>query len=142
MDSAAPQYGQSATIELHSVSDLLHNQSAGGKERKFAKLYFYFIFIVNIAEYAAYPGPLVVGETHKNDVIKFCERKIVLARDTEEMADRDSYILLWEMLILLLRQKGQCEGSDLADLLLKVNRRLSGWAHWATQTHEKMGNRV
>ena len=111
MDSAAPQYGQSATIELHSVSDLLHNQSAGGKERKFAKLYFYFIFIVKIAEYAAYPGPLVVGETHKNDVIKFCERKILLARDTEEM------------LILLLRQKGQCEGSDLADLLLKVNSR-------------------
>ncbi len=34
------------------------------------------------------------------------------------MLDRESYVLLWNMLILLLRQKGQVEGSDLADLLL------------------------
>ena len=43
------------------------------------------------------------------------------ARD-RRMMDRDSYELLWNMLILLLRQKGQVEGSDLADLLLREKR--------------------
>ena len=43
------------------------------------------------------------------------------ARD-RKMMDRDSFELLWNMLILLLRQKGQVEGSDLADLLLREKR--------------------
>ena len=34
------------------------------------------------------------------------------------MVDKDSYELIWRMLILLLRQKGQVEGSDLAGLLI------------------------
>ena len=38
------------------------------------------------------------------------------------MADKESYILLWDMLIQLLRQKGQVKGSDLAELLLKDSR--------------------
>ena len=33
--------------------------------------------------------------------------------------DRDSYILLWELLILLLRQKSAIDGCDIAELLLK-----------------------
>ena len=86
-------------------------------------------------ELAAFPGPLKPGVTHKNDVIKFCERKIAASRNRADIADRESYILLWEMLILMLRQKGQVtstgnfflssiffaqvEGSDLADLLLR-----------------------
>ncbi len=56
-------------------------------------------------------------ETHRNDVIKFCERKINDARE-RRMVDKDSYELIWRMLILLLRQKGQVEGSDLAGLLI------------------------
>ena len=48
--------------------------------------------------------------THKNDVIKFCERKISGSRGRSDLADRDSFVLLWEMLILLLRQKGQVGG--------------------------------
>ena len=68
---------------------------------------------------SAFPGPLKPGVTHKNDVIKFCERKITASRGRADIADRESYILLWEMLILMLRQKGQVEGSDLADLLLR-----------------------
>ena len=36
-----------------------------------------------------------------------------------DIADKESYVLLWEMLVLLLRQKGQVEGSDLAELLLR-----------------------
>jgi hypothetical protein len=39
------------------------------------------------------------------------------------MLDRESYVLLWNMLILLLRQKGQVEGSDLADLMLADKNR-------------------
>ena len=38
------------------------------------------------------------------------------------MADKESYILLWDMLIQFLRQKGQVKGSYLAELLLKDRR--------------------
>ena len=60
-------------------------------------------------ELSAFPGPLKPGVTHKNDVIKFCERKITASRGRADIADRESYILLWEMLILMLRQKGQVD---------------------------------
>jgi len=36
--------------------------------------------------------------------------------------DRDSYILVWELLILLMRQKNAIDGSDIAELLLKDRR--------------------
>ena len=94
------QEGQNATVELHHTSALLAH-------------------LPQYEEMVVYPGPLVPGETHKNDVIKFCERKMADARH-RRLADKDSYILIWDMLILLLRQKGQVEGSDVADLLLKV----------------------
>ena len=35
------------------------------------------------------------------------------------LVDRDSYILIWELLILLLRQKSAIDGCDIAELLLK-----------------------
>ena len=70
-------------------------------------------------ELVSFPGPLKSGETHKNDVIKFCERKIAGVQARRDIADKESYVLLWEMLVLLLRQKGQVEGSDLAELLLR-----------------------
>ena len=46
-------------------------------------------------------------------MIKFCERKIAAAvsgsggRGGRHLADTESYVLLWQMLVLLLRQKGQ-----------------------------------
>lgn len=46
------------------------------------------------------------GLTHKNDVIEFCNQKIKLLRQKDDIVDRDSYILLWELMILLLRQNG------------------------------------
>ena len=52
-------------------------------------------------------------------MIKFCERKIAGVQARRDIADKESYVLLWEMLVLLLRQKGQVEGSDLAELLLR-----------------------
>ena len=98
-----PQDGQTATIELHSLATLLRDTRES-------------------QELAAFPGPLKPGETHKNDVIKFCERKIAGAGQRRDIADTESYVLLWEMMVLLLRQKGQVEGSDLADLLLRDSR--------------------
>merc|ERR1719228_1938939 len=95
-----PQEGQTATVELHSMAALLRDT----KESQ---------------ELSMFPGPLKPGVTHKNDVIKFCERKIAASKSRADLRDRESYVLLWEMLILLLRQKGQVEGSDLAELLLR-----------------------
>merc|ERR1719334_1102971 len=104
VEAAAPHEGQTASVELHSVSALLSHT------RDYHQL-------------ASFPGPLKPGETHKNDVIKFCERKIADGRE-RRMMDRESYELLWCMMILLLRQKGQVEGSDLADLLLRDRNRM------------------
>ena len=47
------------------------------------------------------------------------EKKIAAAGHRRDIADTESYVLLREMLVLLLRQKGQVEGSDLAELLLR-----------------------
>jgi hypothetical protein len=100
VEAASPRDGQSAAVELHSLAALLAHTPEH-------------------LELAGFPGPLKPGVTHKNDVIKFCERKIAGSRGRADLADRDSYVLLWEMLVLLLRQKGQVEGSDLAELLLR-----------------------
>ena len=94
------QEGQAASVEVHSIEALLRNTA-------------------DSQELAAFPGPLKPGVTHKNDVIKFCEKKIAAAETRRDIADKESYVLLWEMLVLLLRQKGQVEGSDLAELLLR-----------------------
>ena len=87
-------------MEVHSIEALLRNTA-------------------DSQELLAFPGPLKPGVTHKNDVIKFCEKKIAAAEGRRDIADKESYVLLWEMLVLLLRQKGQVEGSDLAELLLR-----------------------
>ena len=91
-------------MEVHSIEALLRNTA-------------------DSQELAAFPGPLKPGVTHKNDVIKFCEKKIAAAETRRDIADKESYVLLWEMLVLLLRQKGQVEGSDLAELLLRGSER-------------------
>lgn len=46
------------------------------------------------------------GVTHKNSVITFCMRKLKKAERDPEVFDRESVILLWKLLILLLRQNG------------------------------------
>lgn len=53
-----------------------------------------------------YPGPLIKGVTHKKTLIEYCETKIKRAMNGPSFNDRDSYILMWELLILLLRQNG------------------------------------
>ena len=94
------QDGQTATIEVHRISSLLRDSRES-------------------QELSAFPGPLKPGETHKNNVIKFCERKIFSVAGRKDIADKET----WEILVLLLRQKGQEEGSDLAELLLRHRER-------------------
>lgn len=55
---------------------------------------------------ALFPGPLVVGETHKNDVIQFCKSKLQAIRKSMSFADKESACLIWEYLILMIRQNG------------------------------------
>ena len=53
-------------------------------------------------------------------MIKFCQTKISqINKYGDRIADKESYILLWEYLILLLRQKNTIDGSDISELLLK-----------------------
>lgn len=69
-----------------------------------------------------YPGPLTRGTTHKKTVIEFCEEQIRLGPLTSVVKSRGnsvssiyssgqpvhraSYTLMWNLLILLLRQNG------------------------------------
>ncbi|KAG7208272.1 hypothetical protein KM043_014515 [Ampulex compressa] len=67
----------------------------------------------------AYPGPLIKGVTHKKTIIEYCENKIKKAAANEEMIDRASYILLYELMIMLIQQNGNVVGVDIAALLLR-----------------------
>ncbi|XP_053989660.1 uncharacterized protein LOC128882118 isoform X2 [Hylaeus volcanicus] len=66
-----------------------------------------------------YPGPLIKGVTHKKTIIEYCENKIKRAGSNEEMVDRASYILLYELMIMLIQQNGNVVGVDIAALLLR-----------------------
>lgn len=46
------------------------------------------------------------GVTHKKTIIEYCENKIKKAVVSEEMVDRASYILLYELMIMLIQQNG------------------------------------
>ncbi|XP_070385484.1 protein transport protein sec-16A.1-like isoform X3 [Dermacentor albipictus] len=87
-------------IEIHSLKHLFQ------KDPQFHEL-------------QAFPGPLVRSETHKNDVIQFCTQKIQSFAEDPSLPDRSSHILLWELLVLMLRQNGFVSGSDIAELLLR-----------------------
>lgn len=80
-----PLDGQSATVQIININSLLQDC----EEAK---------------DLSEFPGPLVKGITHKKTIIEYCENKI--RRADPSMPDFDSYILMWELLILLLRQNG------------------------------------
>jgi len=57
-------------------------------------------------------------------VTVFCQQKIRrtiddLPSNHPAVVDHQSYVLLWELLLLLLRQNGTIVGTDIAELLLK-----------------------
>jgi hypothetical protein len=79
-----------------------------------------------------YPGPLARGATHKKTIIEFCEDQLKV-ESTNSMihtlwhsldphvrqANKASYVLLWNYLILLLRQNGNFTEADISELLIK-----------------------
>ena len=91
--------GQSASVSMHSLQTMMSE-------------------LPEAKEMAAFPGPLVPGKTHKGEVIQFCQSKIASSA-SKDIMDVDSYNLIWELLILLLRQKNAIDGSDIAELLLQ-----------------------
>ncbi|XP_046404582.1 LOW QUALITY PROTEIN: uncharacterized protein LOC124169839 [Ischnura elegans] len=92
--------GPSSTVEFLSLKELLKNDPV-------------------MAELEDFPGPLIRGTTHKNSVIQFCNSKINAAMSDPGIHDRDSYILLWKLLVLLLKQNGFVVGTDISSLLLE-----------------------
>lgn len=52
-------------------------------------------------------------------VVKYCEQQVAEAARNPSISDKESVILLWEYLALLVKQNGKLYGSDVAGLLLK-----------------------
>lgn len=82
-----PVDGQAASVEISNLQDLLSNDD-------------------EYSDLVQFPGPLLKGVTHKKTIIEYCENKIRNAIYSRNIVDVDSYILMWELLILLLRQNG------------------------------------
>uniref|UniRef100_A0A915L7G2 Protein transport protein sec16 n=1 Tax=Romanomermis culicivorax TaxID=13658 RepID=A0A915L7G2_ROMCU len=66
----------------------------------------------------AFPGPLCPSSTNKNALIQFCNRKIGQCKNDLSIMDRESLILIWNTLIVLIRQNGNITGPDLSRLLM------------------------
>ena len=69
-----------------------------------------------MSEYSSFPGPLVPNETYKPDVITFSQRMSQNAVNSDYV-DKDSVVLLWRFVELLLRQNGTYYGTDVSQLL-------------------------
>ncbi|XP_066150746.1 protein transport protein Sec16B isoform X3 [Euwallacea fornicatus] len=95
-----PMDGQNAIVDVCNLQSFLENDP-------------------DYIELSSFPGPLIKGVTHKKQIIEYCDTKIRDANCNRDIADVDSYILMWELLILLLRQNGMVVGTDIAELLLK-----------------------
>lgn len=87
-------------VELHSLTPLLQKDP-------------------NYRELEEFPGPLIRSEAHKDDVIRFCKKKITSFAEMPDLSDRSSHILLWELLVLMLRQNGLVSGTEIAELLVR-----------------------
>uniref|UniRef100_A0A182SH28 Sec16_C domain-containing protein n=1 Tax=Anopheles maculatus TaxID=74869 RepID=A0A182SH28_9DIPT len=91
--------------------------------------------------FQTYPGPLVKGVTHKKSVIEFCEEQLrqgppysgalaliksrgnsINSLHSSSLAAgvrSSSFSLLWNYIILLLRQNGTFVGTDISELLMR-----------------------
>ncbi|XP_075731172.1 uncharacterized protein LOC119181866 [Rhipicephalus microplus] len=87
-------------VELHSLTPMLQ------KDPDFREL-------------EAFPGPLIRFETRKEDVIHYCKNKIASFARIHDLPDRSSHVLLWELLVLMLRQNGLVSGTEIAELLVR-----------------------
>ncbi|XP_061922657.1 protein transport protein Sec16B-like [Entelurus aequoreus] len=68
-----------------------------------------------------FPGPLTREGLHKVDAIDFARQRALACSKDDDVQDRSSAALLWNILVLLCRQNGQIVGSDVAELLM------AGW---------------
>lgn len=68
--------------------------------------------------FQSFPGPLVRNVSHKKTVIEFCEEKLKQDQLLVE-SNRASHSLLWNYLILMLRQNGNYTEGDISELLMK-----------------------
>ncbi|KAH3710874.1 hypothetical protein DPMN_070370 [Dreissena polymorpha] len=111
-----PADGEPATVEIHNVQAMLE---------------------VNLEsqELAEFPGPLVRGDTHKNDVLLYCQSKARACAENMALEDRDSAELIWRFLELLIKQNGTVVGTDIADLLLQGHEP-------TTQDYRKTGMQI
>lgn len=96
-----PLDGQSAVVEIDNIQNLLTNDD-------------------EYKELAEFPGPLVKGVTHKKTIIEYCENKIKNALYSQEILDTQSYILMWELLILLIKQNGVSQCINFIACLCKI----------------------
>ncbi|XP_061183855.1 uncharacterized protein LOC133192032 isoform X3 [Saccostrea echinata] len=94
-----PSEGQPATVEIHDLNEMLQDNPETEELKNF-------------------PGPLVRGDTHKNDVLTYCQAKAKTSAENVQLTDRDSAELIWRFLELLIKQNGTFVGTDIADLLL------------------------
>ncbi|KAL3871831.1 hypothetical protein ACJMK2_039803 [Sinanodonta woodiana] len=95
-----PTEGQPATVEIYELESLIPDNEERDQMKEF-------------------PGPLVKNDTHKNDVVVFCQKKARACAENINMMDRESAELIWRFLELLIKQNGIVVGTDIADLLLE-----------------------
>ncbi|ESO98713.1 hypothetical protein LOTGIDRAFT_231137 [Lottia gigantea] len=95
-----PADGQPAVVEVQEVESVLADTTGAEEVKEF-------------------PGPLIRGDTHKNDILLFCQRKAKKCAEEINMMDRESAELIWKLLELLIKQNGTVIGTDIADLLLE-----------------------
>ena len=73
--------------------------------------------------YHSYPGPLVKGTSHKKTIIEFCEEQLkhemLCDGEIAEKTNKTSYRLLWNYLILVLRQNGHYTEGDISEMLMQ-----------------------
>ncbi|XP_029905696.1 protein transport protein Sec16B [Myripristis murdjan] len=70
-------------------------------------------------EMRKFPGPLTREGLHKIDAIEFAHQRAGDCMRDDQLQDKSSAALLWNLLILLCRQNGQIVGSDIAELLVQ-----------------------
>ncbi|XP_013096813.2 uncharacterized protein LOC106080064 isoform X1 [Biomphalaria glabrata] len=95
-----PADGQPAIVEVQDIQILLES-------------------CPEAEEFKHYPGPLTRTNTHKKDVLLFCQQKAASCAENVSLLDRESAQLLWRFLELLIKQNGLVVGTDLSDLLLE-----------------------
>lgn len=115
-----PAHGQPARVEIHEGDDSIRQQPQAEELTQFPGPLVRYGFIV--LENTRYRGQLYIArileitlqnlffrhDTHKNDVLLFCQKKAKECTENIHMLDRDSAVLLWKYLELLIKQNGVC----------------------------------